>query len=210
MNEDTYNNNNNNQQTIFPLSFIKNGTEGSWKQSFWTQARGDSNLKAWDEFKRALRELFSAPDKEGDTVTKMETEMMSGQMADEYIEQLKIYAAESKVMQDKPLVEWFMKGLNTPLLDRILNLENPLTTIQDWYITASKMDNQWRGERAINNRLKEGNDTKRRGLRLPNHPPQYTPPTRDLYAMDMDRLFIQEQADHIKKGLCFVCHLPGH
>jgi len=28
--------------------------------------------------------------------------------------------------------------------------------------------------------------------------------------MDMDRLSIQEQADHIKKGLCFVCHLPGH
>jgi len=28
--------------------------------------------------------------------------------------------------------------------------------------------------------------------------------------MDMDRLSIQEQPNHIKKGLCFVCHLPGH
>jgi len=28
--------------------------------------------------------------------------------------------------------------------------------------------------------------------------------------MDMDRLSVQEQADHIKKGLCFVCHLSGH
>jgi len=79
--------------------------------------------------------------------------------------------AESKVMQDRLLVEWFIRGLNTPLLDRILNLENPLTMIQGWYITASKMDNQWRRGRAIANRLKEGNDMKRRGLRLPNHPP---------------------------------------
>jgi len=55
---------------------------------------------------------------------KMETETMSSQTADEY------YAAESKVMQDRPLVEWFMKGLNTPLLNRILNLENSPTTIQ--------------------------------------------------------------------------------
>ena len=34
------------------------------------------------------------------------------------------------------------KGLNTPLLNRILNLENLLTMIQGWYTTASKMDNQ--------------------------------------------------------------------
>jgi len=135
---------------------------------------------------------------------------MSSQTADEYIEWFKIYAAESKVTQDRPLVEWFMKGLNTPLLDRILNLENPPTTIRGWYTTASKMDNQWRRGRAIANRLKGGNDTKRRGLHLPNHPPQYTPPTRDPYVMDVDRLSVQEQADHMKKGLCFVCHLPGH
>ena len=103
-----------------------------------------------------------------------------------------------------------MKGLNTPLLNRILNLENPLTTIQGWYTIASKMDNQWRRGRAIANRLKGGNDMKRRGLCLPNHPPRCTPPTRDPYIMDVDRLFIQEQADHMKKSLCFVCHLPGH
>jgi len=28
--------------------------------------------------------------------------------------------------------------------------------------------------------------------------------------MDVDRLSVQEQADHMKKGLCFVCHAPGH
>jgi len=63
-----------------------------------------------------------------------------------------------------------MKELNTPLLNRIPNLENPLTTIQGWYTTALKMDNQWRRGRAIANRLKGRNDMKRRGLRLLNHP----------------------------------------
>jgi len=83
MNEDTYNNNN--RQIIFTLFFMKDGTAGSWKQSFWTQARENNNLGTWDEFKRALRESFSAPDKEGDAVTKMETETMSGQTANKYI-----------------------------------------------------------------------------------------------------------------------------
>jgi len=63
-----------------------------------------------------------------------------------------------------------MKGLNTPLLNRILNLENPPTMIQGWYTTALKMDNQWRRRRAITNRLKGGNDIKKRGLCLSNHP----------------------------------------
>jgi len=102
-----------------------------------------------------------------------------------------------------------MKGLSTPLLNRILNLKNPLTTIQGWYTTALKMDNQWRRGRTIANRLKEGNDIKKRRLCLSNNPPQYTPPTRDHYMMDVNRLSIQEQADYIKKDLCFVCHLPG-
>jgi len=150
---------------------MKDGTAGSWKQSFWIQARENNNLGIWDEFKKALRESFSAPDKEGDAVMKMEMETMSGQTADEYMEQFKINAAESKVTQDRPLVEWFIKGLNIPLLNRILNFENPPTTIQGWYTTASKMDNQWRRGRAIANRLKGGNNMKKRGLHLLNHPP---------------------------------------
>jgi len=83
INKDTYNNDS--RQIIFTLSFIKDGTAGSWKQSFWTQARENNNLGTWDQFKRALRDLFFAPDKEGNTVTKMEMETMSSQMADEYI-----------------------------------------------------------------------------------------------------------------------------
>jgi len=103
MNEDTYNTDQ--RQIIFALSFMKDGTAGPWKQSFWTQARENNNLGTWNQFKRALRDSFSTPDKEGDAVTKMETETMSGRMADEHIEQFKIHAAESKVTQDRPLIE---------------------------------------------------------------------------------------------------------
>jgi len=162
--------NTDNRQIIFALSFIKDGTAGPWKQLFWTQARENKTLGTWDQFKRVLRDSFFTPDKEDDAVPKMETEMMSSKTANEYIKQFKIYMAESKVTQDRPLIEWFMKGLNTPLLNRILNLENPPTMIQGWYTTVSKMDNQWRRGRVIANRLKGGNNIKRMGLRLPNHP----------------------------------------
>jgi len=122
----------------------------------------------WTVFKNALTTSFAAPDKPGDAITKMETETMTSGTADKFIERFKINANDSGVTQDRPLIEWFMKGINASLLDKILNPENPPTTIVDWYTTASKLDNQWRRGQAIANRLKAGADMKKKGFRFPN------------------------------------------
>ena len=132
MNEDTYNNNS--QQIIFALSFMKDGIAGSWKQSFWTQARENNNLRTWDQFKRALRESFSAPNKEGDAVTKMETEMMSSQMTDEYIKWFKIYMAES--VMEQPLVLSHLILSILPLLSYQINYPTLIWFQFDCYGTA--------------------------------------------------------------------------
>jgi len=134
MNADIYNADQ--QKIIFALSFMKEGTAGSWKQSYWKQIQEQTQLWDWTVFKNTLITSFAAPDKPGDVITKMETETMTGGTADEFIERFKINANDSGVTQDRLLIEWFMKGIKTPLLDKILNLENPLTTIVGWYTTA--------------------------------------------------------------------------
>ena len=90
--------------------------------------------------------------------------MMTGKTADEYIKQFKIWAAESEVTQDRPLIEWFMKGLANKLQEKILNMETPLTIIIDWYNTALKFNNQWRRAQAVAQRLRGGQDQKKKGL----------------------------------------------
>jgi len=166
MNADIYNTDQ--QRIIFALLFMKEGTAGSWKQSYWRQTQERTQPWDWTVFKNALITSFATPDKPGDVITKMETDTMTGRTANEFIERFKINANDSGVTQDRPLIEWFMKGINVPLLDKILNLENPPTTIVGWYTTASKLDNQWRKGRAIANRLKGGTDTKKKGFRFPN------------------------------------------
>ena len=128
---------------IFALLFMKEGTAGLWKQSYWKQTQEQMQLWDWMVFKNALTTSFAAPDKPGDAITKMETEMMTGRTADEFIKRFKINATDSGVMQDRPLIEWFMKGINVPLLDKILNLENPPTMIVDWYSTAVGSAQTW-------------------------------------------------------------------
>jgi len=167
MNADIYNTDQ--RKIIFTLSFMKEETAGSWKQSYWKQTQ--EQTQPW------------APDKPDDVIIKMETEIMTSRTANEFI---------------------------VSLLDKILNLENPPTMIVGWYTTALKLDNQWRRGQAITNRLKGGTNTKKKGFHFPNkNTPWYVPPV-DPNAMEIDRLMAQEQANHMKKGLCFVCHQAGH
>lgn len=175
------------RKIIFTLSYMRDGTAGPWKNSYWMTTKAQEQRPTWEGFKTALRESFTPQDVIGDAITKLETERMSGRTADEFNEEFKINMQNSKVQEDRPLIEWYMKGLNTPLLDRILNLENPPTTIRTWMTTAAKLDNQWRRGRAIANRLKGGNDLKKKGLRFPpKNQPRYMPPVRDPDAMDVD------------------------
>ena len=134
---------NDHRKIIFTLSFMREGTAKHWKASFWQYSMNLGNLGMWNDFKTALRTSFSAVDKEGNVLSKMMTEQMTG-TANEYIKQFKIWVADSGVHQDGPLIEWFHQGLPTPLRNRILNTDNEPTTIGGWYAYASKFDNQWR------------------------------------------------------------------
>jgi len=103
MNADIYNTDQ--RKIIFALSFMKEGTAGSWKQSYWRQTQEQMQLWDWTVFKNALITSFAAPDKPGDAITKMETEIMTGRTANEFIERFKINANDSGVTQDRPLIE---------------------------------------------------------------------------------------------------------
>ena len=171
------------QKIIFALSFMREGTEKHWKASFWQYSMNLGNLGTWNDFKTALRTSFSVVDKEGNALNKMMTERMTG-TTDKYVEQFKIWAADSGVRQDGPLIEWFHQGLPAPLRNRILNTDNEPTTIGEWYAYASKFNNQWRCANTISKRLKGVQEKK--GLKFKNSGFKFTP--KDPNAMDMDRL----------------------
>ena len=73
----------------------------------------------------------------------MMTEVMETRTADEYIEDFKIWAMKSRITENVPLIEWFSHGLNTRLRDKILNFKNISDSLNEWFIKASKLDNQY-------------------------------------------------------------------
>ena len=98
INEEIYNTDT--KKIIFTLLYMNEGMAELWKHSYWSNAITTNNIESWDLFKRVLKESFSAFDKPGDVIIKMETETMTGLAADQYMKQFKIWAAESEVFQD--------------------------------------------------------------------------------------------------------------
>jgi hypothetical protein len=98
---------------------------------------------------------------------------MAGKTADEFIKEFKLLQENSGVMQDRPPIEWFMAALPNSLQDHVLQMETPSTTINGWYTTTSKFDNNWRKWKSVTNRLKGDTDTKKRGIKFPS---KYSPP----------------------------------
>ena len=94
------------QKIIFTLFFMREETVKHWKASFWQYFMNLGNLGMWNNFKTALRTLFSAVDKKGNALSKMMAERMMG-TTDEYIKQFRIWVADGGVHQDRPLIKWF-------------------------------------------------------------------------------------------------------
>jgi hypothetical protein len=119
-----------------------------------------------------------------------------------------IIATRTGLTEDSALIEYFINRLHPKLMERVYTMEKPPATLEGWMRAASLFDGNWRCAHAIANRNKSGS-------LKPTPVPDYVPstPARDLNAMDVDtikHLSPKEQLDHIKKGLCFICHKPGH
>jgi len=204
------------KKIIFTLSFMKDGVAKMWKQSWWKQHTAENTtFRTWEEFKNTLKRSFTPADKEDDAITKMQTASITGKTADKFIKEFKNWQLQSGVNEDRLLIEWFLTALLTSLRDKILQKENPPTTLEGWYTTTSNLDNQWRKFKAISACLRKDTDTKKKGLRLPQNELWYTPPTyHDPNAMEdvqtIYRMSLEERDRHMKQGLCFRCHQAGY
>ena len=122
---------------------MKDGVAEMWKQLWWKQHTAENaTFGSWEEFNDTLKKSFTPTNKEGNAITKMQTALITGKTANEFIKEFKNWQLQSGVNEDRPLLEWFLTALLTSLQDKILQKENPLTTLEGWYTTTSNLDNQ--------------------------------------------------------------------
>ena len=204
LNEEIYNSDK--KKIAFCLSFMNGGPAQQWKEAFITEKNKEGVFEpgSYAAFHKAVKEAFSAADTAGNARASLRNLRQTGS-ADEYVQQFRILAGRSGITEDAALVEYFMEGLNTSLLQKIFSLPTLPSDIKGWYSHATRFDNQWARVKEITNRRKGIPHVQKKTT----YAPKYST-TSDPNAMDIDRLTVEERIDHLKKGLCFTCHQPGH
>ena len=125
----------------------------------------------------------------------------------------KMLVSTSGLDKESPaVIDYYRETLNLPLQRRILSLEKPPKTLDEWFEWASRLDNNWRRMQQIMGRSRDthtnGNNTSTRKKEEPRQQFNFT--RRDPNAMNVDALSINKREEMMKKGLCFNCGKPGH
>jgi Ty3 transposon capsid-like protein len=182
------------KKIIFALSFMNGGMA-----SAWALERGNrEQFGTWQRFVTEVKEAFSPIDDAGSARTEMKT-LKQGDNLEDYINQFLILKTRSGLTEDTALIEYFMDSLKPALLDKIFTMENVLTTLDGMVKAVAKYEGNWKRAKAIAGKAQETHEKKNPA----------TPKTMRS-TLEMNCLSQQERNEHMQKGLCFICHGPGH
>ena len=73
---------------------------------------------------------------------------------EEFVQEFK-RAARGSGYEGRPLIEEFKRGMNGGIRRKLMEVENPPASIEQWYRRATALDRNWR-----ESRRKEGSDGK--------------------------------------------------
>ena len=103
------------------------------------------------------------------------------------------------------IIDYYQETLNIPLQKRLLGLENPPTTLQEWYDKSTKYDNLFQKIQQITGQGRPNNDKKEEPKKK-----AWTFTKKDPNAMDVDLLSTEKRDEAMRKGLCFGCVKHRH
>ncbi|PCH41347.1 hypothetical protein WOLCODRAFT_151392 [Wolfiporia cocos MD-104 SS10] len=209
------------QRVIFILSYISGkGKTGQWKQNYHRVHTDPTTRRFFPpslaQFDTDFQKAFGAVQeiqKARRQILKLEQDKKD---IDDYITEFNNMAGKAQYDRYSPdgnalLITLFEKGLPDHTTRYIIGMRPMPDNIDAWQEAASYYENTYK----IFLRRDKGAQVKKKDWRssTPRHSGNTStsaPTSKDLNAMDIDRLTAEERQDHITKGKCFNCHQPGH
>ena len=196
----------------FILSFITEGQAEAWADKFIEEARTqnpgpDLDLGTYKEFVKTLKVTFLAYDSPGDALNEMKNLWMKyDNNIDKHITTFATLLSESWLdKKSAVIVNIFRETLPVKLQSKIMNLETLPTDLDSWYKWVKKIDNTAKQTRVILGKTQQ--NSKKMGTSSHYFFPQQE---RNLNAMDVDALSLEERGKLMKEGKCFHCRKTRH
>ena len=143
------------EQVQWILSYVQRGSADVWKENVIEEIEvGEVEYESAEEFLTTLRKEFGGGEEELVKAVELRKMEQGGKSIEEYIQEFKRVARESRY-KGRPLIEEFKRGINGGIQRKLIEAENLLASIEQWYRRVMALDKNWRESRREEERLKK-------------------------------------------------------
>jgi len=143
------------EQVQWVLSYVQGESADVWKENVMEELEsGEIEYELAEEFLTSLRKEFGGGEEKSEKVAELRKMEQGGKTIEEFIQEFK-RAARGSGYEGWPLMEEFKRGMNGGIQRKLIESENPLTSIEQWYRRATALDRNWRESRREEERLRK-------------------------------------------------------
>jgi len=143
------------EQVQWVLTYVQGGSTDVWKENMMDELEsGEAEYKSVEEFLTCLRKEFGGGEEELVKAAELRKMEQEGKTMEEFIQEFKRVARRSGY-EGRPLVEEFKRRMNGGIRRKLMEVENSLTSIEQWYRRAMALDRNWRESRREEERLRK-------------------------------------------------------
>jgi len=142
------------EQVQWVLSYVQGGSADVWKENVMEKLESEEvEYESAEEFLTSLKKEFGRGEEESMKAAELRKLEQGGKMMEEFVQEFK-RAARGSGYEGRLLVEEFKRGMNGGIRRKLMELENPPTSIEQWYKRATALDRNWRESRREEERLR--------------------------------------------------------
>ena len=142
------------EQVFWILSHVQGGSADTWKENVIEELEsGEVEYETVEEFLTNLRKEFGGGEEEAVKAAELRRMEQEGKTMEEFVQEFK-RAARGSRYEGRPLVEEFKQGMNGGIRRKLIEADNPLTSIEQWYRRATALDRNWRENRREEERMR--------------------------------------------------------
>ena len=128
------------EQMQWILSYMQGGSADVWKENVMEELESEEiEYESAEEFLTSLRKKFGGGEKESVKVAELRKLEQGGRTMEEFMQEFK-QAARGSGYKGRLLVEEFKRGINGGIRRKLMESENPPTSIEQWYRRATALD----------------------------------------------------------------------
>jgi len=125
------------------LSYVQGGSADVWKENVMEEIEaGEVEYETVEEFLTILKKEFGGGEEELVKVAELRKLEQGGRTMEEFVQEFKRVARGSGY-EGRPLIEEFKRGMSGGIRRKLMEAENLLTSIEQWYRKAMALDRNW-------------------------------------------------------------------